>query len=439
LMTSAPPPNTAAALPPICSRSFCVRLRSRQVVLGNEIRAASLSIEHGKIADIGPYEIDAPDYPAILPGLIDTHVHINEPGRTEWEGFETATLSAKAGGITTLVDMPLNSVPSTTTVAALELKREATRGKCHVRTEFWGGVVPGNAHELGPLLEAGVRGFKCFLTPSGTPDFDYVTETDLRVAMPHLQGAVLQVHCELPEYLISKCDGDPYDYATYLRSRPRESEHEAIGLMIRLAREFNARVHIVHLSSADALPLLRNAPITVETCPHYLTFDAEHIPRGATRYKCAPPIREHENRERLWEALRDGTISMIVSDHSPAPPDLKQGDFLQAWGGISSLQLGLPIVWTEARKRGFTLAEVARWMSANPAKLAGFSNKGRIDVGYDADLTLFDPEATFAVDARTLHHRHKLTPYDGLELQGKVLDIVSSYCPTTASLFSAGS
>jgi allantoinase len=400
-----------------------MRLRSRRVVIGNEVVPASLAIEAGKIVDIGPYQIEAPDYPAILPGLVDTHVHINEPGRTDWEGFETATRAAQAGGITTLVEMPLNSIPSTNSVAALELKRAAARGKCYVQTEFWAGLVPGNSHELGPLLQAGARGFKCFLTPSGTPDFEYVTEADLREAMPHLGGAVLQVHCELPEYLIPNPPGDPNDYRTYLRSRPRESEHQAIALMIRLAREFNARVHIVHLSSADALPMLQNAPVTVETCPHYLTFAAEEIPYAATRYKCAPPIRERENRERLWEALRTGVISMIVSDHSPAPPELKNGDFLQAWGGISSLQLGLPIIWTEARRRGFTLADVARWMSTNPAALAGLHQKGSIAIGKDADLVLFDPEATFVVEAATLHHRHKPTPYDGMTLNGSVLSV----------------
>ncbi len=354
-----------------------MRLRSRKVVIGSEIIPASLSIEAGKIVDIGPYEIEGPDYPAILPGLVDTHVHINEPGRTEWEGFETATKAARAGGITTIVEMPLNSIPSTNNVAALELKRAAAKGKCHVQTEFWAGVVPGNAHELGPLLRAGARGFKAFLAPSGTPDFDYVTEADLRAAMSYLEGAALQVHCELPGYLIPNPPGDPNRYATYLASRPRKSEQEAIALMIRLAKEFNARVHIVHLSSADVLPMLRNAPVTVETCPHYLTFAAEDIPYGATQYKCAPAIRERENRERLWEGLREGIISMVVSDHSPAPPELKQGNFLTAWGGISSLQLGLPIVWTEARKRGFTLADVARWMSTNPAKLAGLTKQRR--------------------------------------------------------------
>jgi allantoinase len=398
-----------------------MRLRSRKVVIGNEIIPASLSIEAGKIVDIGPYEIDAPDYPAILPGLVDTHVHINEPGRTEWEGFETATLAAKAGGITTLVEMPLNAIPSTNTVAALELKRAAAEGKCHVQTEFWGGLVPGNAHELGPLLRAGVRGFKAFLTHSGTPDFEYVTEANLRAAMPHLEGAVLQVHCELPEYLVPNPPGDPNDYATYLASRPRESEQKAIALMIRLAKEFHARVHIVHLSDADSIPLLRNAPVTVETCPHYLTFAAEDIPYAATQFKCSPPIRERENRERLWDALREGIISMIVSDHSPAPPELKKGNFLTAWGGISSLQLGLSIVWTEARKRGFTIADVARWMSTNPAQLAGLNKKGAIAIGHDADLTLFDPEAVFTVNQAHLLHRHKPTPYNGMTLVGTAM------------------
>ncbi len=400
-------------------------LRSRQVVIGSEIRAASLRIEDGLIAEIGPYDVSAPDYPAILPGLVDTHVHINEPGRTNWEGFETATRAARAGGITTLVEMPLNSIPSTNTAAALKLKQEAARGKCHVRTEFWGGVVPGNADELGPMMLAGARGFKCFLTPSGTPDFEYVTEADLRLAMPRLNGAVLQAHCELPEFLVMDPGGDPNSYASYLLSRPRKAETAAITLMVRLAEEYDARVHIVHVCASNSLFLLHNAHITAETCPHYLTFAAEDIPDGATAYKCAPPIRERENREKLWDALADGTISMIVSDHSPAPPALKQGNFLQAWGGISSLQLGLPIIWTEARKRGFTLADVARWMCAKPAELAGFTHKGKIAIGCDADLVMFDPEAYFTVDGAALHHRHQLTPYDGMTLQGVVMDVVT--------------
>jgi allantoinase len=410
-----------------------VWLRSRQVVLGGAVQPASIHVEAGKIVAIETYEAsDVADVPAILPGLVDTHVHINEPGRTEWEGFETATAAALAGGITTLVEMPLNSIPSTNTVAALAVKREAARGKCCVYTELWGGVVPGNEDELAGLIAAGARGFKCFLTPSGTPDFEHVTEADLRRAMPNLGGAVLQVHCELPEYLVDSPAGDPYEHATYLRSRPRDAENHAIALMIRLAREYQARVHIVHLSSSDALPMIREAlaeglAITVETCPHYLAFASEDIPRGATQFKCAPPIRERPNREKLWDALREGVISMVVSDHSPAPPELKRGDFLHAWGGISSLQLGLSTVWTEARRRGFTLADVARWMSTNPAKLAGFGDrKGRIEVGYDADLVVFDPEASFTVEGATLHHRHKLTPYEGLVLQGRVMNVLQA-------------
>jgi allantoinase len=369
-----------------------------------------------------------------MPGLVDTHVHTNEPGRTEWEGFRAATRAAAAGGVTTLIDMPLNSIPATSTVAGLRAKREAAAGQCWVDVGFWGGLVPGNNVEIGPLLAAGARGFKCFLVPSGVEEFPHVSEHDLRKALPELaaRGAVLLVHAELPgplEAAGADASIDPRSYAAYLRSRPPEAEVEAIRLLIRLCREFGARIHIVHLSAAEALPLLREAranglPITVESCPHYLHFAAEEIPDGATQYKCAPPIRERANRERLWEALAEGLIDLVVSDHSPCPPALKAldlGDFERAWGGISSLQLGLSLVWRGARERGYPPERLAEWMSRAPARLARLDHrKGAIAVGRDADLVVWSPETDFVVEPAALHHRHKLTPYAGARLPGVV-------------------
>ena len=374
----------------------------------------------------------------VMPGVVDTHVHVNEPGRTEWEGFQSAGRAAAAGGVTTLVDMPLNSSPVTTSLDALEAKREAA-SVCGVDFGFWGGVVPGNTAWLQPLVEAGVLGFKCFLAPSGIDEFPHMTEADLRDAMPVLAalGTVLLAHAEMPAALRraageSGLDGDPRRYARYLASRPRRAEHEAIELLLRLAAEYTCRVHVVHLSSADALPLLRDArrggvPVTVETCPHYLTFAAEEIADGATLFKCAPPIRERDNRERLWDALHDGEIDMIASDHSPCPPDLKlldEGDFTRAWGGIASLQLTLAAVWTEARKRHVTFDVVSRWLCERPARLAGVSNrKGRIAPGYDADFVIWDADARWTVDATALHHRHPITPYAGRTLHGAVRQV----------------
>ena len=346
--------------------------------------------------------------------------------------------------------MPLNSIPPTTTVAGLAEKLAAARGQCAVDVGFWGGVVPGNTGELSGLAAAGVVGFKCFLIHSGVDEFPNVTEGDLRAALPELArlGALLIVHAEVPGPIsrtgIPACPSGvesssmregtgrnvcPTEYATFLRSRPRAAEDEAVALMIKLSREFDARVHIVHHSSADSLSLLSEAKaaglrITAETCPHYLTFAAEEIPDRATEYKCCPPIRERENREQLWGALQSGTIDMIVSDHSPCPPAMKlpeSGDFLQAWGGISSLQLRLPIVWTESQRRGFSLADVARWLCSAPAKLVGLAGrKGLIANGYDADLVIWNPAQQFKVSGTSLHHRHKLTPYQGLVLAGVV-------------------
>jgi allantoinase len=417
-------------------------LRGRRVVSREGERAAAIHIRDGVIAAVTDFDeipssasmIESGEL-AILPGVVDTHVHINEPGRTEWEGFCTATQAAAAGGVTTLIEMPLNSIPATTTVAAYAKKLAAAGGKLHVDVGFWGGVVPGNTSELGAVWDAGVFGFKCFLVPSGVEEFAHVSEADLRAALPELTaiGAPLLVHAELPgpiEGAMEKVGADqPSRHVTWLASRPREAENQAIGLLVRLAREFGTRIHIVHLASSDILALLRQAKsegvrISVETCPHYLTFAAEEIPDEATEFKCAPPIRERENREKLWSALQDATIDFIASDHSPCPPSMKlreRGDFLHAWGGIASLQLALPVIWTEARSRGYALSDVVRWMCSGPAGLAGLAGKkGEIAAGCDADLVIFDPEKRFRVEPSKLYHRNKLTPYAGQELTGAV-------------------
>jgi len=365
----------------------------------------------------------------VMPGLVDSHVHVNEPGRTEWEGFASATQAAAAGGITTLVDMPLNSTPVTTSFSALEVKRAAARGQCHVDVAFWAGVVPGNAPELAPMLESGVPGAKAFLIDSGIDDFPAATEADLRAALPILaaHGAVLLAHAELRGVEPPAASGSPASHATWLASRPRAWENEAIALLIRLSREYRCRVHVVHLSSSDAIEALATARadgvlISAETCPHYLVFDSESIPNGRTEWKCAPPIRERENRERLWRALQGGSLEMVVSDHSPCPPALKAGgDFMAAWGGVASVQLSLPAVWTQARERGVPLSRVLRWMGERPARLAGLAHrKGRLAPGYDADLVVFDPDAAFKVEPEHIRHRHPLTPYLGRTLVGSV-------------------
>jgi allantoinase len=363
----------------------------------------------------------------VLPGLVDTHVHINEPGRTEWEGFATATRAAAAGGITCVVDMPLNCVPATTNVAALEEKRRSARCQAYVDYAFWGGVVPGNERELRPLAAAGVRGFKCFLVDPGIDEFSMVTEADLRLAMPILAGIGLPllVHAEDPAVVT----GDYHDYASYLRSRPDEAEVAAICLLIALCREYRTRVHIVHLSTAEAIPMLEEAraeglPMSVETCPHYLYFSAESIAPRATEFKCAPPIRGRANQTQLWEALRRGTIDLVATDHSPCPPAMKNrpdGDFYTAWGGIASLSVALSAIWTAASQRGFDIADVVRWMSEAPAALAGLERrKGCIAPGYDADFVIFDSEAEFEVTPEKLHFRHPVSPYIGQKLRGRI-------------------
>jgi allantoinase len=366
----------------------------------------------------------------IFPGLVDIHVHVNEPGRTEWEGFLSATRAAAAGGVTTLLDMPLNSIPPTTTVAAVALKRGAALGRCAVDVGFLGGVVPGNLRELTGLHDAGVFGFKCFLCPSGVEEFPPVTEADLRAALPVLAGldAVLMVHAEAPERLVA-ATGDPRRYATWLASRPASAETGAVELLVRLAREHGLQVHVVHVSSPDTARLIENARtagvrITGETCPHYLAFAAEEIPDGATEYKCAPPVRDAACREGLWAALASGQLAAVVSDHSPSPPDLKRretGSFHQAWGGIASLQLRLPAVWTGARSRGYGLDRLVEWLCTGPARIAGLGRqKGALTQGLDADLVIWHPEEEFTVQAAGLRHRHPLSPWLGRRLAGRI-------------------
>ncbi|HEY8076482.1 MAG TPA: allantoinase AllB [Labilithrix sp.] len=418
-------------------------VRGKRVVTPVGERAAAVHVAKGVIVAVTDHDdapagatlIDAGDR-VVLPGLVDTHVHINDPGRSEWEGFDTATRAAAAGGVTTLVDMPLNSVPPTTTLAGLRAKVEALESHARVDVALCGGLVPTSIGDLAALHAEGVVAFKCFLAESGVAEFSHVHEAELRAGMKELArlGAPLFVHAELPGPLddaAAKTMGlDPRAYATYLASRPRTAEDAAVDLVLRMAKETGARAHVVHLSSSDALDLVRRAKdariaLTVETCPHYLTFASEEIPDGATEFKCAPPIRERGNREKLWDALREGTIDQVVTDHSPSTIELKcsgSGDFTKAWGGISSLQLGLAAVWTTARKRGARPRDVAEWMSAAPARLAGlFGRKGTIAPGADADFAIWDPDATFTVDVATLEHRNKICPYHGRALDGAIV------------------
>lgn len=380
----------------------------------------------------GPADIDLGER-ALLPGFVDGHVHINEPGRATWEGFASATRAAALGGVTTLVDMPLNSSPVTTTQNALIGKVAQAKGKLTVDVAFWGGVVPGNAPHLAPMVRHGVRGFKCFLCPSGLDEFPHVIEADLLEAMPILRecGVPLLFHAELEDELARvPSEADARAYATYLHSRPKRWEERAVAMVIALVRKTGCRAHIVHLSAASALPALRAAkreglPISAETCPHYLGLTAEEVPAGGTAWKCSPPIRENENRDALWAALRDGTIDVVVTDHSPCIPGLKRldtGDFMGAWGGIASLQLGFSAVWTEARTRGFDLATLSRWMAFAPAQLARLSGRGEIRVGGRADLTVVEPDVDWVVDPSELAHRHPLTPWAGRALRGRVSD-----------------
>jgi allantoinase len=409
-------------------------IRSRRVLLGQSAAPVCVWIRDGKIhkiLDQPPGGVALQDFGdrVVMPGIVDTHAHINEPGRTEWEGFETATRAAAAGGITTVIDMPLNSIPATTSLKALEIKAASAKGHCAIDYGFWGGVIPGNSAELEPMIRAGAFGFKAFLCPSGVDEFPMSLEEDLRQAMPILarNGVPLLVHAE-----IETPNGKPgadRTYRSYLETRPQKWEVDAIRLVIRLARETGCRTHIVHLSAADALPDLAQAraqgiPVSAETCPHYLLFTAEEIADGATQFKCAPPIREKANREKLWQALRENQLEFVVSDHSPCTPALKlleKGDFGHAWGGIAGLQFSLSVVWTEMRARGFTLSDLSRLMSRNTARFLGLqATKGAIAVGNDADLVVFDPEASFTLEPSQVLHRHNLTPYSGRKLHGRI-------------------
>lgn len=433
-------------------------IQARRAVLPDGTRPAEVRISAGLIDEVGPITsppgpragpggqrvgsggqragpggarvITLADDEVLLPGLVDTHVHVNEPGRTDWEGFATATRAAAAGGITTIVDMPLNSIPPTTNAASLRIKREEAAGQAHVDVGFWGGAVPGSFAFLPALHRDGVFGFKVFLRDSGVPEFPPVDQAGLSAVMEQAAalGSVVLVHAEDSAVIEAAPPPAGRSYASYQASRPAAAEVAAIAQVIDAAERAGARAHILHLSAADALPMLeaargRGAAITVETCPHYLALAAEDIPDGATQFKCAPPIRERANRERLWQALRDGIIDCVVSDHSPCPPAMKHlaaGDFGAAWGGISSVQLSLPVVWTQARERGSSLDDIARWMAARPAEIAGLAGKGRIAPGLDADLVAFAPDDGFEVDPLRLHHRHKVTPYAGQRLHGVV-------------------
>ena len=410
-------------------------VRSTRVITPEGTRAAAVAVTGGKITAVLPYDAQVPsgarfeDFgdDVLLPGLVDTHVHVNDPGRTHWEGFWTATRAAAAGGITTLIDMPLNSLPPTTTVDNLGTKQEVAEAKAHIDVGFWGGALPDNVKDLRPLHDAGVFGFKAFLSPSGVDEFPHLDQDQLARSLAEIAGfgGLLIVHAEDPHHLEAAPQHGGPKYADFLASRPRDAEDTAIAGLIAAAKRLDARVHVLHLSSSDALPLIAAAKaegvrITVETCPHYLTLTAEEVPDGASEFKCCPPIRESANQDLLWQALADGTIDCVVTDHSPSTADLKTADFATAWGGISGLQLSLAAVWTEARKRGYGLEDVVRWMSSRTAQLAGLEQKGAIEAGRDADFAVLAPDETFTVDPATLQHRNRVTAYAGKTLSGVV-------------------
>ncbi|HUD36738.1 MAG TPA: allantoinase AllB [Streptosporangiaceae bacterium] len=418
--------------------------RARRVLTPRGVLAAQVRVRGGAIVSVdelagaaevggagGPAEIvELADDEVLIPGLVDTHVHVNEPGRADWEGFATATAAAAAGGVTTIIDMPLNSIPPTVDSAGLAAKRKAAAGKCAVDVGFWGGAVPGNSGQRARLHEAGVFGFKCFTADSGVPEFPPLDDAALAQAIQQVAelGSVLVVHAEDAAVLAGAPAAGGRAYRKFLASRPPEAEVSAVRRLIELAADTGARVHVLHLSAAPAVPLLAAAQadgvqVTAETCPHYLTLGADQVRAGQTQFKCCPPIRDRANQELLWEALETGVIGCVVSDHSPCPPELKHletGDFATAWGGISSLQLGLPVTWTRAARRGHDLADVLTWMAANPARLAGLDAKGSIEPGRDADLVAFAPDETFVVTPDRLRTRHRLTPYEGQELRGVV-------------------
>ena len=424
------------------ARACDVVIRARRLISPDGEFEGCVGIKDGRIAAVergdvleGRERIELASDEVLLPGMVDTHVHINDPGRAEWEGFATATMAAAEGGITTLLDMPLNSLPPTTDLAALGVKKAAAESKLHVDVGFWGGAVPenstpGHTGEIAELHERGVFGFKAFLSPSGVEEFGNLSVGELETAASAIAafGGLLIVHAEDPDVLDRAPAGAGRDYADFLASRPSTAENEAIARVVDVARRTGVRAHILHLSSASALPLIAQAraegvPLTVETCPHYLILAAETVPDGDTRYKCCPPIRDEANRDLLWRALRDGLVDCVVSDHSPSTPDLKDldtGDFGTAWGGVSGLQVGLSAIWTEARRRGVPLEEAAAWMSSGPARVVGLHGKGSLVEGADADLAVFAPDEAFSVRAADLSHRHPVSAYDGADLVGRV-------------------
>ena len=417
---------------------FDLVIRGQRVLTSAGIAPREVGVKDGRVVAmeplgnnlVGAETVELADDETLIPGLVETHVHVNEPGRTEWEGFASATRAAAAGGVTTIIDMPLNSVPPTTSVENLELKRSVARDQAFVDVGFWGGAIPGNTENLRPLHDAGVFGFKCFLLHSGVDEFPHLEADEMETDLAELRkfDSLMLVHAEDSHAIDRAPHAEGDVYAKFLASRPRGAENKAIAEVIERTRWTGARSHILHLSSSDALPMIATAKrdgvnVTVETCPHYLTLNAEEIPNGATAYKCCPPIREASNRELLWKGLEEGTIDCIVSDHSPSTLDLKDlenGDFAVAWGGVSSLQLGLSLIWTEARHRGIPLEKVISWMSTRPAEIARVPNKGLIAVGYDADFSIFAADDAFVVDVQRLKHKNPITPYDGRALSGVV-------------------
>lgn len=413
-------------------------LHSKRVLIDGKLIEATVFIDNGIISDIKQGRVEEGDFVSydnlvIMPGLIDCHVHINEPGRTEWEGFDTATKAAAAGGITTLIDMPLNSSPVTITAKELENKIKASEGKLHVNCGFWGGLVPNNINELDSLIDTGIMGIKVFLTHSGIDEFPNVLGEDLKKAMAIIakKDVPLLAHCELDEKGYDKeLIENPISYQAYLHSRPKHWEDNAIKMMIELSKETGCHTHVVHLSSANGIPLIKkaqeeNIPVTTETCTHYLFFNAEEIPDGKTVYKCAPPIREKENNEKLWGGLKEGVIDFIITDHSPATPGIKEletGNLKKAWGGIAGLQFNLPAVWKKSEEHQNNVSDIAKLMSENVAKFLKLNNsKGLIKKGYDADVVVWNPEKSFVATTESIKHRHKLSPYVGYELKGEVV------------------